>query len=616
MEPIVLSPKAGDSPGKVDSPKSSKHVIDTAAPIESVKDAVSRFGGKVEWRGRRSQSMEKSKLEGQDFGKPDPSEELENTKKLIAELKVKLGKIEREEGEAKEEVELISLKIEEMEHDIINEASIEAKAQFEVEKVKRDVAVSDLEFVKRELDSLYKKYDSLVSGRDIAVKKAEDVVAASKLVEKEMEELTAEFNATKESLYSSRATCLDAEEQRLGVVDEETRDLKVEFEQVEEEFGRLEQQVSSARVLESKLNASSSLLIHLKGELAAYMESKIEAEGDEERKKELEEVKMNIEKATAEVNSFREASASLKSKLELEKSVLTNLKQSEEKASAAVATLEEELEKTKFAIAFLKMKEEEARDMMIELPKKLQQAARDADEAKSLARAAQRELVEAQKEAEQAKARASTLERRLLATKMEIEAARASGKLAKESMKALEKSESTISNDDTNSSDMVTITLDEYHELGKRSYKVEEQANARVAASNSQIQMAKESELRSLEKLEELNQELAVRRESLNIAIENAEKARQGKLALEEELRTWIEEQEQQRNDSTNAAAAAATTTEPTHDLISSKGKAPLNNTETGSAPDTKSKKKKKKKSLFPSKVVMFFAKRKTHPTK
>ncbi|KAF1871903.1 hypothetical protein Lal_00012120 [Lupinus albus] len=611
MEPILVSPKASDSQG---SPKASKHVIDTAAPIESVKDAVSRFGGKVEWRGRRSQSMEKSKLEGQDFGKPDTSEELENTKKLIEELKVKLGKIEREEGEAKEEVELVSLKIEEMEHDIVNEASIEAKAQFEVEKTRHDAAVSDLEFVRRELDSLYKKYDSIVSGRDIAVKKAEDVVAASKEVEKELEDLTAEFIATKESLRSSRAAHLDAEEQRLGVMDEETHNLKVEFEQAEEEFERLNQQVSSGRVIESKLNASSSLLLDLKAEIAAYMESKIKEEGDDERKKELEEVKMNIEKATAEVNNFREASASLKSKLELEKSVLTNLKQSEEKASAAVATLEEELEKTKFAIAFLKMKEEEARDMMIELPKKLQQAAQDADEAKSLARAAQRELVEAREEAEQAKARASTLERKLLATKMEIEAARASEKLAKESMKALEKSESIISNDDTDSSDLVTITLDEYHDLSTRSYKVEEQANARVAASNSQIEKAKESELRSLEKLEELNEELAVRRESLNIATENAEKARQGMLALEEQLRTLREEQEQQRNDLTNAATATAT--EPVHDLLSSKGKGPLNNTENGSASDTKSKRKKKKKSLFPSKVVMFFAKRKTHPAK
>ncbi|KAK7250671.1 hypothetical protein RIF29_33244 [Crotalaria pallida] len=607
MESLPPSPKVDDSPGKVGSPKPSNHVIDTAIPFESVKDAVSKFGGKIDWRQRRTQSLERSKLEGQDFGKADAAEELESTKKLIEELKVNLENVEREEAETKEEVEIVSLKIEEVEQDIVNEASIEAKEQLEVEKARHAAAVSDLEFVRRELDSLNKEYASMVSGRDIAVEKAQEAVAASKEVEKELQDLTDELIATKESLNSTRAAHLDAEEQRLGVMDEESKTLKAEIEQAEEELQRLNQQVLTARVLESKLDASSSLLHDLKAELAAYMESKLKEEGDEEGKKELQEVKLNIEKANTEVNLLREASTSIKSKLEQEKSMLTALKQSEEKASAAIETLQEELEKTNSAIAFLKMKEEEAREMMIELPKKLQQAAQDADQAKSLAQAAQLELREAQEEAEQAKAKADALESRLLATQAEIEAAKVSEKLAKEAVQALEKSESSNSNNDADSSAMVTITLDEYHELSKRSYVAEEQANTRVAAANSQIEKAKEAELRSLEKLEELNEELAVRRESLNIATENAEKAREGKLAVEQELRTWREEQEQQR---TSGA------TEPEHDLLSSKGKAPLtNNTETGSAPDTKSK-KKKKKSIFPSKVVMFFAKRKTHPSK
>jgi superfamily II DNA helicase RecQ len=166
----------------------------------------------------------------------------------------------------------------------------------------------------------------------------------------------------------------------------------------------------------------------------------------------------------------------------------------------------------------------------------------------------------------------------------------------------------------------VTLTLDEYHELSKRTQKAEEQANLRIAAANSMIEMAKESEMRSLEKLEELNEELCVRRESLKIATENAEKAAEGKSAVEHELRTWRAEQEVQRIadevDASNAAAANVHVNESSNSS-SSKGKAPLennNNNETGSSSD--GKKKKKKKSLFPSKVIMFFAKRKTHPSK
>ncbi|XP_061366084.1 protein WEAK CHLOROPLAST MOVEMENT UNDER BLUE LIGHT 1-like [Gastrolobium bilobum] len=616
MEPLSESPKVGDetSPGNVGSPKASKRVIDTAAPFESVKDAVSKFGGRIDWKSRRTQSLERSKLEGQDFGKTETAEELESTKKLIEELKLNLERVERDELRAKEEAELVILKIEEMEQDIVNEASFEAKAQLEVEKAMHTAALSDLEFMKKELDLLHKEYVSMLSGKDIAVSTAEEAVAAAMEIEKAVEDLTCELNATKESLNSTRTAHLEAEEQRSGAVDQESHNWKLELVEAEEGLQRLNQQVLSARVLKSKLDASSSLLSDLKAELAAYMESKQEDESYKAQEKELEEVKLKIEKATAEVNSLRGASMLLKSKLEEEKLVLSTLKESEEKASAAVITLQAEMEKTRSAIAFLQMEEKEAREMMNELPKKLQEAAQEADQAKSLVEAAQVELLEAQEEAEQAKANANTLESRLLAAQKVIEASKVAEKLAKDSIKALEKSESARSNNSMDSSSLVTLTVDEYHELSKRAHKAEEQANVRVAAANSEIETAKESELRSLEKLEELNEELSVRRESLKIATENAKKATERKLAIEEELRTWRAEQEEQRKaGELNDLNTAATVSD--NDLSSSKGKVPSNDTDTGSASDTKSK-KKKKKSIFPSKLVMFFAKRKTHPSK
>ncbi|KAK7346234.1 hypothetical protein VNO80_20749 [Phaseolus coccineus] len=602
-----------DSPGV--SPTFSKHLIDTAAPFESVKHAVSKFGGRVDWRSRRTQSLveERSKIV-EDFRKEETIEELENTKKLAEELRSNLQKVEKDEVLAKEETERVILKIEEMEQDIVSEASIEAKAELEAEKVMLKKVLAELEFVKKELNSLRKEYASMVSGRDIAINNAEETVAASKQIEKAVEDLIAELVETKEALNSSRAAHFEAEEQRLGVVDEETLNLKLELEQAEEDLQRLNEKVLSVRLLKSKLESAASLVLDLKAEMTAYMESKEKEECCKEQKEELEELKQNIEKATSDVKSLREAYVSLKSKLEEEKSILAALKQSEEMASAAVQNLQTELEKSKTATIFIEMKENEAREMMSELPKKLQIAEEEADEAKSLVQAAQEELLEAQEEVEEVKSRSITLESSLLAAQKEIEAAKVAEMLARDAITALEKSESAKEKIEKSSTSMVTLTLDEYHELSRRAYKAEEQANERIEAANFQIKIARESEYKSLERLEELNEELSIRKESFNIATGNAEKATEGKLAVEHELRTLRDDQESPQEKGNELNDQIAAEIEPVQESLSPKEAVPSNNTEPGSASDKN--KRKKKKSLFPSKVVMFFAKKKTHPTK
>ncbi|BAF22205.1 protein WEAK CHLOROPLAST MOVEMENT UNDER BLUE LIGHT 1 isoform X1 [Oryza sativa Japonica Group] len=585
---VAVKPKMVEEQGA--APESPyKGLIDTAAPFESVREAVTKFGGIVDWKAHKAQMMERRKfiqlelekvqkeiplykeeLEAAEMVKSQVVNELEDTRRIIEELKHNLEKAQVEEVQAKQDSELALLRAQEIEQGVADEASVIAKTQIEVAKERHEKAIAELNSVKEELKTVHEQYVTLINERDTAIKRSEEVISVGKDIEKRVEELTLELIASKGSLELAHAAHHEAEERRIGAALEKEEDCVAwdrELQQAQEELQQLNNKLLSKSDVKQNLDTNLRRLRSLKSELATYVQNVIseEAEGlvkehgpDDAQQisgpvkealasaqKELEEVRANIEKAKNEAKLFKLAATTLRSEMDNEKSSLVELQQREGMASIAICALEAELNRTKQEIEYVKSKEEDAQERMVELPRILQEAAQEAEDAKMVAFSVQEQVRKAREETEKTKTAAATVNTRLSAVLKEIDASKASKKLAFAAVQALQESEEA--GDDENSPRGVTLPLSEYYTLSKKVHEAEQLAHESVTEALAQVESAKASESNSLERLCEASKRMNEKKEALERALERAERANQGKLTAEQELRKWRADHEQRR---------------------------------------------------------------------
>ncbi|XP_062209572.1 protein WEAK CHLOROPLAST MOVEMENT UNDER BLUE LIGHT 1-like [Phragmites australis] len=547
-----------------------KSHIDTAAPIDSVKGAVSKFGGILDWRERRKQvqdELDKVQAEVTEYqkrsqeaeaGKAQVLQELGSTARVVDELRLSLEKAQTEEVQARQETELTELRFRELQLGASDSAA--AKAELDVVMDRRAAALAELQSARAELESLEKERTAAAAEADAVKAQARETAAASQEAGKAVEDLAAELIALKGELESSRAAHDEAEAKRMILaleLEQDKAQWQTELEEAEQEAKKLRGELMAANDLESKAASASELMASLKAELFACAVEGTLGEDEkptvssqamlEKTKKELEDVKASVERAKDEAKCLRVAAASMRDDLEREKAELEAMQRKEGLSSASIPSLEEELSRVTSELAVSEARAREDKDES-KMTEQVGEARRQAEQAKAKARSAREEVTKAREEAGVSKAAVCAMEARLEAVTREILAANTSEEIATTSASALlQESKPARRLKSLGLEGGVTLTVEEYDELSRRAQEMEEVAGKRVIEAVKLIKEAKDAEVRSLEKLAQLAKQTEQRRQALQAATEEAEEAEFGKLTAERELRQWRAEHEQRR---------------------------------------------------------------------
>ncbi|KAF8776100.1 hypothetical protein HU200_003784 [Digitaria exilis] len=643
-------------------------VVDTTTPIESVKVAASKFGGSINWKTRRSQTAQESNhiILELDKLKNEISEckcqaeaaeeanlavfsELERTKKIIDEMKHVFERQQTIEVDAKEDLEFFQFILQEMGAGVACDDSIMVEEKLNNIQERHKSLVAKVMLVKDDFRKVQEEYDSLLIETDISVRKAQRAFAMSIDAKKQVEELTIELQRLKEVFDLAQATWHDAEEHKKGTLmarDEDCLAWEKDLRQAEKELNQINMYLSSVQELQSKIDASSSLLLNLKNELATCLEAKRIEEAQEQEggthkfmqeeaiilsRNELEEHRKSIAKVTDELCSLKATAASLKSELNKEKAALAAIQQKEAMASITIQSLKVEIKLSQQELEAVHAEEKERRDKAFELPKVLQDAAKEAEESKSVAAKAQEELTKTKEEVEQVKAALSTMQFRLEAVLREVEVVKESEKLTLNASRALEDTKVSTNTEEQVSSQMITLDLDDYTSLIQKAHQAEELVRERSASAIAQIEAAKESESHTLSALNEMYKALEERKQALLAATEQANRATEGKLAMEQELRKWREEHGRRRKAGEQASKSEAKSSNTTEIIVgdtkcrskedSCAGSSvhPVSDVSGRSSPNDLAlqvkRKKAKKLSFFP-RVIMFLGRRRIKAAK